>query len=299
MKSLHVLNLGAGVQSTALYLMSLRRDEPEHVPVFDAAVFADTGEEPRAVYDHLQWLKSLGGPPIIETAFGKLGDDLVRGHKTVTRKETAKYRPGEEVKQVYGIPSFLLASDGSRGLARRKCTAAYKIDPVNRAIRRRLLGLDPGQAIPKNVHVYQYFGLSFDEPSRVRKVLERSKSVRWSTARVPLFDLEWDRGDCGSYLREAAPGRTVPRSACTFCPYHSNEEWRRIRDEDPEAWARAIEIDEALRTPGTAASEDLVSLQFLHRSCVPLAVADISEKQTPTDQYLFSFASECEGMCGN
>jgi hypothetical protein len=61
MKSMNILNLGAGVQSTALYLMSMRQDEPDLVPLFDFAIFADTQEEPRAVYDHIKWLKGLGG----------------------------------------------------------------------------------------------------------------------------------------------------------------------------------------------------------------------------------------------
>ena len=57
-----MLNLGAGVQSTCLYLLAR---EPGSGLRFDVAIFADTGEEPRAVYDHLAWLRSLAGsnPP--------------------------------------------------------------------------------------------------------------------------------------------------------------------------------------------------------------------------------------------
>src|SRR5437879_6582154 len=56
-----ILSLGAGVQSTTLALMALRG----HLPVADtrpmAAVFADTGFEPRRVYEHLHWLiQTLG-----------------------------------------------------------------------------------------------------------------------------------------------------------------------------------------------------------------------------------------------
>jgi len=45
MREYHILNLGAGVQSTALYLMDLDL-ELEHQ--FDCAIFADTGDEPAA-----------------------------------------------------------------------------------------------------------------------------------------------------------------------------------------------------------------------------------------------------------
>ena len=47
MSELHILNLGAGVQSTTLYLMFMRGDIK---PQIDYAIFADTGEEPEAVY---------------------------------------------------------------------------------------------------------------------------------------------------------------------------------------------------------------------------------------------------------
>jgi hypothetical protein len=56
MKELHILNLGAGVQSTTLYLMFMRRVLQ---PQIDYAIFADTGEEPTPVYRHLEWLQSL------------------------------------------------------------------------------------------------------------------------------------------------------------------------------------------------------------------------------------------------
>jgi hypothetical protein len=57
----HVLNLGAGVQSTALFLLAR---EPDPKVRFDLAIFADTGEEPSAVYKHLGYLRSLGNPEI-------------------------------------------------------------------------------------------------------------------------------------------------------------------------------------------------------------------------------------------
>jgi hypothetical protein len=50
-KQIHILNLGAGVQSTALFLMSLDGDLDI---VYDAAIFADTGDEPESVYVHLE-----------------------------------------------------------------------------------------------------------------------------------------------------------------------------------------------------------------------------------------------------
>lgn len=52
---LRALLLGAGVQSTTLALMAAHG---EIGPMPDCAIFADTHWEPKAVYDHLNWLMS-------------------------------------------------------------------------------------------------------------------------------------------------------------------------------------------------------------------------------------------------
>lgn len=79
MTEYHVLSLGAGVQSTTLYLMFM---QGAIAPKIDAAIFADTQEEPGEVYRHLNWLMSLDGPPILVGTAGKLGDHLKTGTNT-------------------------------------------------------------------------------------------------------------------------------------------------------------------------------------------------------------------------
>ncbi len=54
-KTYHILNLGAGVQSTTLFLMFVNGELDKKL---DYAVFADTQEEPESVYKHLDWLHS-------------------------------------------------------------------------------------------------------------------------------------------------------------------------------------------------------------------------------------------------
>ena len=52
-----VLSLGAGVRSSTVLLMSYHGE----LPLLDAAIFADTQWEPKAVYEHLEWLKQEVG----------------------------------------------------------------------------------------------------------------------------------------------------------------------------------------------------------------------------------------------
>jgi hypothetical protein len=284
MKTLHILNLGAGVQSTALYLMSMNQDEPEHVPVFDYAIFADTQEEPKAVYDHLQWLKSLGGPPIIEATAGKLGDDLIRAMNTTGQPFQC-------------IPAFTLGSSGDKGMRRRQCTKEYKIEVVEKEIRRTILGLLPGGRFPKDIAVVQHMGLSFNEPRRIIRVKQRFDSISWANPRFSLFDLEMSRRSCQTYLETRVP-HPVPKSACVFCPFRDNTSWRHLRDTDPAGWERACEVDEGMRANDTGGSRGLDLKSYVHRSCVPLRVAPIDTPESRGEQYQFGFAQECEGMCG-
>lgn len=80
----HILSLGAGVQSTTVYLFAM-----EGAVHLDAAVFADTGDEPQAVYEHLKWLQSLNGPPIHIASRGRLSADLLRGENSTKQRFAA------------------------------------------------------------------------------------------------------------------------------------------------------------------------------------------------------------------
>jgi len=279
----HFLNLGAGVQSTALYLMAIDGE----VPAIDAAIFADTQEEPDDVYSHLSWLESLGGPPILRITAGRLGDALEAGADAKGNRRT----DGGHYIQ---IPVYTKMLDGTTSLTRRQCTADYKVKPIESMIRERVGG-QPGRPIPKNVTVTQYMGLSFDEPKRVIRVKQRfmEKPANWKVD-FPLWDLEMTRADCVAYLKGRVP-HSVPRSACTFCPFKRNDEWRHLRDTDSKGWERAVYIDTVCRT-GTG----LDAARYVHRDCVPLDQVDLREADQKSGQmHLRGFVDECEGYCGN
>lgn len=153
MRELHVLNLGAGVQSTALYLMFMRGDLK---PQIDCAIFADTQDEPKAVYRHLEWLQSLNGPPIMVRSKGKLSDNLMRG----------EYATGQRFAS---IPAYTLRPNGTEGKTRRQCSMEYKIVVIEKTIRRELCGAAPGRT-PRDFIVHQYIGISLDEAGRARRI---------------------------------------------------------------------------------------------------------------------------------
>ena len=110
------------------------------------------------------------------------------------------------------------------------------------------------------------------------------------------------RQDCLQWLEDNFYP-TPPRSACTFCPYHSNKEWLNIKNGDPEEWKEVVEMDKAIRSQerfkeknkGSGTLKDEI---FLHRSCKPIDEVDFEETSPQLDLF-YGFSNECEGMCGN
>jgi hypothetical protein len=277
------------VQSTALYLMAMEKS----VPAIGCAIFADTGEEPRAVYQHLAWLKSLQGPPIlVRDAGSRLGDDLKDGIPRPTYRGTAA------TARFTSIPAFTMIEGGTRGRTPRQCSTEYKIIVIERTIRREILRLQPRQRLPRDVMVHQYFGISLDEQSRATRIWERFHVTGESKfePHFPLIERMMTRASCIEWLANRVP-HEVPRSACVFCPFHSDAEWQRLKERGGGDWARAIEIDHVLRAKGAVINRDLRQTLYLHKSCRPIDEIEFRPRVNPKELQL-GFEVECEGVCG-
>jgi len=294
---LRALSLGAGVQSTTLALMAAHG---EIGPMPDCAIFADTGWEPKAVYEHLEWLMSpnvLPFPVHIVTA-GNIRDglmDAADGRRWASIPAFTKIvtPAGAEVPvldeneegELVEVSTRRTATDTvSIGMIRRQCTGDFKIVPIRRKVR-ELAGLTRRRS-PKVSIVEQWLGISLDEVVRMKP----SREV-WQVNRWPLIERRMTRYDCLRWLDRHDYPRP-PKSACLGCPFHSNSAWRAIRDQDPSAWADVVEVDRAIRTGLRGIRGEV----YLHRSCVPLENADLS---TAADHgQLDLWPNECEGMCG-
>ena len=200
---IRILNLGAGVQSTALALMA-HRGGFEHVPKFNLAIFADVGDEPDDVYRHLEWLTNEVKPSF---------EVRVVRHGSVGLGDSLKIGINATGQMFVSIPAFTADADGdvnSMGLVRRQCTSEFKITPIEREIRRGVLGLAKGQRWPKEADVHQYFGLSFDEGRRVARVTENAKNGH-TTPHFPLWDMQWTRRHCVAWLESYGIPHKVPQ----------------------------------------------------------------------------------------
>lgn len=269
--ALTVISLGAGVQSTTMALMAAH-GEFEHMP--DCAIFADTGWEPKAVYDHLDWLRSpniLPFPVHVVNA-GNLRDKVLQ----------AGYSD---------VPWFT-----SEGMGRRQCTKVFKLYPF-RAKAKTLAGVTHGRELGPSA-IESWIGISLDEAHRVKP-----SNVQYIKNVYPLIDRRMRRWDCYNWLEHrdypvVRPHEATldnppwpPRSACRNCPFMSDEDRRLQRDIYPEEHAQSIADDHAIRNLGAGGLA-----QFSHRSLKPLDEVDLS---TAEDRgQLNMFGNECEGMCG-
>lgn len=277
---LRVLSLGAGVQSTVLALMAARG---EIGPMPDCAIFADTQSEPAAVYRHLEWLETVLPFPVHRISKGSLRQQLADA-------AAGRGRPGDRP------PLFVLnQATGKVGFTKRQCTRDYKILPIKAKVR-ELLGMTKGQqarhffGVKRGDKVLpcveQWIGISTDEIERLKV-----SDVPFIALRHPLIEARMSRRDCERWLTDRQ--YAIPtKSACTFCTYHDNGQWRSLRDSDPAAFEDACVVDEGLRAIGR--HKGMRSEMFLHRTLRPLRVVDLTEP----DVHGLGFENECEGMCG-
>ncbi len=213
-RTINVLSLGAGQQSSALLLLSANGA----LPKLDLAVFADTGWERQVVYRHLDRLGQVAdaaGIALRRVTAGRLRDHVMASDF---------------------VPMPVFGHHGDRAVVfGQRCTTNFKIVPIRRAIRQFAGPLH-------GLTVRLWLGISTDEVFRMRR-----SPVGYIEHTYPLVDqMGWDRGACQAYLSERGFAG-APRSSCVGCPLKGRAEWVRMRDESPDEWADAVAFDAALR----------------------------------------------------
>jgi hypothetical protein len=125
------LSFGAGLQSTALLVMSALR--LRDVPKIDLAVFADTQGEPQWVYDHLKFMRTWAfehGINIDVVTAGNLAQDVIDRHA-----------PDQRRRRFGAVPCWTEGTNSRTGEKeavplRRQCTSEYKIECIERHTQR-------------------------------------------------------------------------------------------------------------------------------------------------------------------
>tara|TARA_R100000789_G_scaffold97723_1_gene100615 strand:+ start:45 stop:836 length:792 start_codon:yes stop_codon:yes gene_type:complete len=260
-----VISLGLGVQSTTMYLMS----SLGHIDRADYAIFADLSAEHPETYQLLGFLKKWvkendTGIPIISKR-KSLYDDLLNKVNSTGQNFTP-------------IPAYT-KSEKKEGMLRRQCTNEYKIDAIVKAAR-ELHGLKPRQRMPMTEF---WLGITLDEIMRMKdSQLPRVQYV------YPLIEKRLRRSDCLKWLKKH-DFPTPVKSACFFCPYQGDNQWKRLKQKHPASWEKAVGIDRSIRNNSKKGAMEPI---YLHRSLMPLEKIDFESQ-------LDMFDGNCDGgYCG-
>lgn len=257
-----ILSLGWGVQSWTLAAMVALKE----LPPLDFVIHADTTWETQRTYE----FATIWGPWLID-------HDV----KLITVSEPEQAKKATTFKT--DIPAFTVSAvNNIHGQLRRQCTGRWKITPIRRFVAEELArrGLSKSTGI-----VEQWLGITTDEWQRAK-----DSDVQYITHRYPLLQMDMSRGDCIIWLQ--SHGLPVPpKSACTFCPYHSKRAWEEMKREGGADWTQAIEIDLQIRDVRPPYP------LYVHPARVPLAEAvNIPEDY---DYEQLSLIDDADAECGS
>lgn len=256
-----ILSFGAGMQSTALALMSCEnahattKGQPAPhpmVPVYDLVIFCDLGFEPPWVLYQMEFTRKACEEAGI--AFKSLPSPLY---------EDFMRNFGE--RRTISIPWWTLGADGHKSKMPRNCTIDYKVEMISKYVRWEVLGYKKGQRLraeDKKAHE-MHMGFSVEEAHRCKE----SPNPMFVN-HFPLVEMGLTRADNFAYIKDVW-GLETKASACCFCPFHKNYFYQYLKENLSETYEQLVEMDELLRdkTPKPPMDSDL----FISRSRKRLA----------------------------
>lgn len=244
-----ILSYGGGRQTAAMCVAVVRGllPRPDHI------VIADTGRESSSTWDYLN--------NVMQPYLSKVGLCVeIASHDLATVDLYA--RNGDLL-----IPAY--TSDGKLPTF---CANEWKKFVVHRYIR-KTLGVSECE---------MWLGYSTDEMRRMHM-----SRLQWLEHRFPLIDvLRWSAARCVSIVEdEGLP--TPPKSACWCCPHWKPHQWHEMREQRPDDFAKAVELDEQIR------EQDIHKDVYLFSGRIPLRLAEL--KPAEEEPNLFT---ACEsGYC--
>jgi hypothetical protein len=269
-----VFSFGGGRQSTAVLVLQATGKLPHN---YDLMLFANVGQNAERS-ETLSYFTEYAMPYAEE-------------HSVSLKEVQRKHRDGsnydlydELLRDTRSVPIPVYMEGGAPG--RRSCTTDYKIAVIDRTI--RILDIS---------HAVVGLGISADETERmkdeswtdVKPGIREEKLGFWKRVDYPLVDLRYSLQDCVKIITDAGLP-LPPKSACWFCPFKSRNEWIRMRQHEPELFAKAVALEKRLNEKRGAMLRDNI---FLHSSSKPLEQAVAIQRGLFDDET----NDECGGFC--
>jgi len=302
----------------------------------NSAIFADTQSEPATVYTWLNWLEKQLPFPVVRVTKGNLeketlvlharkdgnghwvrsgiphyttNSDGSRGHGQ--RQCTQDYKIGPILSHVRKmvLPQITPWRRKHKSAVKQMSTWRKDVRAWKKVVKEAkakkyppppapMKPLDAWLELQADPLVVQWIGISTDEASRMKEShVDYVKNI-W-----PLIDANISRQDCLNWMKEKGFPKP-PRSACVFCPYHSDHEWLRLQTEEPEEFKRAIRFEKEYQRLKVLTVSKKGFFPYLHDSRKPLETIDFAALVKAADAKAkgkleaSQFNNECLGMCG-
>lgn len=251
MEAAQVWSCGGGTQSAAIAALIVQG----RLPKPDYALIVDTNREKSGTWAYLD--------NVLRPELAKVGVEIARVDRSVFSRVDLYSINGDSL-----LLPFFTSQKGEVSKVPAYCSVEWKQRVATRWMRT--------QGITTAVN---WLGISTDEMSRVR-----TPHRAWLQLRYPLiFDVPMSRRDCMTLIAEMG-WPEAPRSSCWMCPNMRDAEWREMKADYPEDFARAVALESELR-----ATDPHV---WLHESAKPLDEVDFTNYQSTL------FAKGCDsGHC--
>ena len=218
---------GGGVESTTIAALIVQGKLPKP----DLAYITDCGWERSSTWEHVN---------------NFLIPELDKVNVRLQIIKTVDYTENDIIDRNgwIRIPLFV-KKNGKIGKARSFCNRKWKAQVANKWLKKQ--GVERCET---------WFGINCDDKSRVRK-----SQYWWNQNKYPLVEQEINREECIWILGQMGWPKPL-RTSCFICPSQSNADWINIKENYPEDWARACEVERYIR--------EIDSNMYLHKACVPL-----------------------------
>lgn len=239
-----VFSSGGGTQSTCIAALIVQG----RLPRPDWCVIVDTERERSAVWEYLD--------AIVRPALLTVGLEVHRVAKSRYATSDIWSTNGTHLQ----IPAFTNKSGGIRGKLSNFCSDKWKTRVRDRWLREQGVSRADQRT---------WIGFSLDEARRYTRMALSEEALK-GRLRWPLIqDIPLRREQAIKEV-EKMGWPTPPRSACWMCPNQGDGEWRDLKENFPDEFQKAVELEREVRAKDANA--------FLHESCVPLDEVNFSRE---------------------
>lgn len=226
-----VWSFGGGTQSAAIAVMVLRGILPKP----DLIVMADTSREVTETWEYLE--------RIIRPALSKIDREVHIVPHTYAYWDIVKGKKGDIL-----LPAFT-RQNGRVGKLPTFCSNEWKRRPIQRWLKEH--GVDDCDV---------WLGMSTDEMERMKV-----SDLAWYRHSYPLVEMvPMHRHECVAVV-EQYDWPMPPKSRCWMCPNMSPHSWRKLKNEYPTDFAKAVALEKEIQI----VDPDI----YLHELGIPLEQA--------------------------